>query len=413
MRRWTGAGRAPGRRAGAATSSRPCDRDGPRPRAGASPRSRRTTRRRSRGRRRGSPASSACTMQQRVERGDLGQRPVQLGGRQRRELRHPAVGQEALEAEARRRRGVRRASRAMPGTAPPQKPTSTWHSSRRGARASRPARRRSTVGGIEFSGMSTMRGDAAGRGRAGGGREPLPLGAAGLVDVHVGVDQAGQQHLVVGRGRPARGRRATCPAGWTPAMRPSATATTAGAQAALDQHGPGDREVGGHDVTTPSQREVVEERRRGPGQRPDLVGAAPRRSARRGRRKPASALAVAGSSRTAAGRAAEVVAQPAGRRVEPGAEEQEGGQVAGRQLGRVQVPALVEPALERAADEPEVQRPSRRAPARSSRPAGRWSSRRQTGTPVPAAASASRCLAWSATGWSIAWCPAAIPSAAV
>ena len=46
---------------------------------------------------------------------------------------------------------------------------------------------------------------AAARGRSG---EALPLGAAGLVDVHVGVDQAGQEHLVVlevhragGRGR--------------------------------------------------------------------------------------------------------------------------------------------------------------------------------------------------------------------
>ena len=41
--------------------------------------------------------------------------------------------------------------------------------------------------------MSTMRGHPAGRGGAGGGGEPLPLGAAGLVDVHVGVDQPGQQ----------------------------------------------------------------------------------------------------------------------------------------------------------------------------------------------------------------------------
>ena len=39
--------------------------------------------------------------------------------------------------------------------------------------------------------------------------EALPLGAAGLVDVHVGVDQAGQQHLVVGQlDRPRRRERA-------------------------------------------------------------------------------------------------------------------------------------------------------------------------------------------------------------
>ena len=40
--------------------------------------------------------------------------------------------------------------------------------------------------------------DAARRRGPGGGREALPLGAAGLVDVHVAVDEAGQQHLVVG-----------------------------------------------------------------------------------------------------------------------------------------------------------------------------------------------------------------------
>ena len=51
------------------------------------------------------------------------------------------------------------------------------------------------------------RGDPASRGRAGRGGEPLPLGASRLVDVHVGVDQAGQQHLVVlERDRPGRVR---------------------------------------------------------------------------------------------------------------------------------------------------------------------------------------------------------------
>ncbi len=41
--------------------------------------------------------------------------------------------------------------------------------------------------------------DASGRSRPGGGRESLPLGAAGLVDVHVRVDHPRQQHLVVGQ----------------------------------------------------------------------------------------------------------------------------------------------------------------------------------------------------------------------
>ena len=41
--------------------------------------------------------------------------------------------------------------------------------------------------------------DAAGRRGPGGAGEALPLGAARLVDVHVGVDEPGQQHLVVGQ----------------------------------------------------------------------------------------------------------------------------------------------------------------------------------------------------------------------
>jgi hypothetical protein len=49
-------------------------------------------------------------------------------------------------------------------------------------------------------------GDPARSGGSGGAGEALPLGAAGLVDVHVGVDQPGHQHPVaeVGcAGRPA------------------------------------------------------------------------------------------------------------------------------------------------------------------------------------------------------------------
>ena len=40
------------------------------------------------------------------------------------------------------------------------------------------------------------RGEAAGCGGAGGGGEAFPLGAAGLVDVDVGVDEAGQEGVV-------------------------------------------------------------------------------------------------------------------------------------------------------------------------------------------------------------------------
>jgi hypothetical protein len=41
-------------------------------------------------------------------------------------------------------------------------------------------------------------GDPAERGRLRRGGEPLPLGPARLVDEHVRVDEAGEQHLVVG-----------------------------------------------------------------------------------------------------------------------------------------------------------------------------------------------------------------------
>ena len=52
------------------------------------------------------------------------------------------------------------------------------------------------------------RGHAPGRGREGGGAESLPLRAPGLVDVHVRVDEAGQQHGVVGHERRLRVRHA-------------------------------------------------------------------------------------------------------------------------------------------------------------------------------------------------------------
>ena len=82
-------------------------------------------------------------------------------------------------------------SPALPGTTPPQNPTSTAHwpvaAARLAANASRVV-----VGGIELSGMSTSVVTppiAAARRR---GREALPLGAAGLVQVNVGVDDTGQ-----------------------------------------------------------------------------------------------------------------------------------------------------------------------------------------------------------------------------
>ena len=177
----------------------------PRPRAAATPGSRRTT-----ARRRPAPRSSDGGVlgvhdQQGVERGHLGQRPVQLG-------RRTSAGNSGTPLSTRKHLKPRTpASRSAPrpprdaGTAPPQKPTSTWHFP---AAASRLVVERGHVDGGRDGVQRHVdeRGDAAGRGRPGRRAEALPLGAARLVDVHVGVDQPRQQHLVVGQ-RDVLGRR--------------------------------------------------------------------------------------------------------------------------------------------------------------------------------------------------------------
>ena len=108
----------------------------------------------------------------------------------------------------------------------------------------------------------------------------------------------------------------------------------------------------------------------------------------------------------------DVVAQPGGRGVEPAAVERERRGVPGRQLGRVQVPALVVAALQGPADEAQVVAPRGAAPA-SRAPTGRTlvdpSERR---TPVPAAAACMTALAWSAAGCSRLWWAAAMPQEA-
>ena len=94
----------------------------------------------------------------------------------------------------------------LPGTAPPQKPTSTCTRPAAAARltaseAGSTGRRQAVQRHVED------RRDPAGRCRRGGGGEALPLGPAGLVDVHVRVDQARQQHgVVVEHDRPVRGQ---------------------------------------------------------------------------------------------------------------------------------------------------------------------------------------------------------------
>ena len=113
---------------------------------------------------------------------------------ERRELVDAGVQQEALEAED--ARVVQRAQRtevAGHRTAPEPDVDVA------------PALGSSTLGrqGVDVDGRRDAverhvddRGDTAGSRRPGRRREALPLGAAGLVDVHVGVDHAGQQHLV-------------------------------------------------------------------------------------------------------------------------------------------------------------------------------------------------------------------------
>ena len=160
--------------------------------------------------------------QQPVERGDLGHGLPQLIGRQRRELRYAGVEQEALEAEHARPRPARPDCPRLSGTAPPQKPTSTAHWP---AAAARLACQCGDAGG---GGDRVERhvedgGHPAGRGGGGRGGEALPLGPPRLVDVDVGVDQPGQQHLVVGQLDESRRRS---PARAAPGVRVS-TATIA------------------------------------------------------------------------------------------------------------------------------------------------------------------------------------------
>ena len=79
----------------------------------------------------------------------------------------------------------------LPGTSPPQNAKSTCAEPRAAASlaSNAPA---SIVGGSEFSGMSTRAREAAGRERARAAAAALPGGAAGVVEVHVRVDQARQ-----------------------------------------------------------------------------------------------------------------------------------------------------------------------------------------------------------------------------
>ena len=105
-------------------------------------------------------------------------------------------------------------------------------------------------------------------------------------------------------------------------------------------------------------------------------------------------------------------ARPRRRRAGPSPEEQVRRREPGRQLRRVQVPALVEPTVERAPDQPARAVRPVAGPSRVVRPEHVGGAVREPDA-GPAAASCITCLAWSATGWSMAWCSALIPSAAL
>ena len=136
--------------------------------------------------------------QQPVDGGQLGQRRPQPGVVQRRELRHTGVEQEALEPDdAGLEQRPELVDVAGHGAAP-ERDVGRDLAFRR-LLVSRATPRPMVVGGIELRGMSTIVVTPPATAARVARGEALPLGAPGLVDVHVAVDQAGQQHLVVGQ----------------------------------------------------------------------------------------------------------------------------------------------------------------------------------------------------------------------
>jgi len=131
-----------------------------------------------------------------LELGDRAQSRREVLPHERRELRDPAVEQEALDAEhARVVQGTQLPGVARDGTAPEPDVDGALPCCRLAL---------DLQGGHVDGGRQRVerhvhdRRDAARRRGAGGRGEALPLGAAGLVDVHVRVDEPGKEHLVVG-----------------------------------------------------------------------------------------------------------------------------------------------------------------------------------------------------------------------
>ena len=134
---------------------------------------------------------------QRPQPGQLGQVPFQLLRVQVRKLVHARMHQEALEPEHPglvQRRQLGGVARDGPAPEP-----HIHERLRCGHLLLGPQRRHRHRGRNAVQRHVDQGGHPAGRRRPGRGREPLPLGAAGLVDVHVRVHQAGQQRLVPGQ----------------------------------------------------------------------------------------------------------------------------------------------------------------------------------------------------------------------
>ena len=130
--------------------------------------------------------------EQAVEGRDLLERCLELGGIEVAELVHPAGREERLEAED--ARVVQRAQGAEVlghGTTPEAGVDGDAGDRAFGLECCDGRRR-----GDAVEGHVDDRRDPACRGGSGRAREALPLGAAGLVDVHMAVHDAGQQHLV-------------------------------------------------------------------------------------------------------------------------------------------------------------------------------------------------------------------------
>ncbi len=132
--------------------------------------------------------------QQGVVRRELAHHPAHLGQRQGRELRDAGVDEEALEAED--AAVVQRSQRAEVAGHRATPEADVDEALPLGDLTLQPQGRHVDGGRDRVQRHVDERGDAAGGGGAGGRGEPLPLGAAGLVDVHVGVDEPRQQHLV-------------------------------------------------------------------------------------------------------------------------------------------------------------------------------------------------------------------------